>query len=118
MELTKMFSHPNAVNFTAEQMERMRAMYERDGKGSVEIGRVYGLAASSVVKRLRKMGVTIRKGGTRNRFSDEVCLRIAREKGEGYTIEFLAARYECSTRKICYVLARARKIAMSQQARQ
>ena len=118
MDFSRMFSHPNAVNFTGEQMQRMRAMYECEGKGSVEIGRIYGLAASSVVKRLRKMGVEIRKGGTRNRFSDEVCIGIAREKDDGYTIDFLAARYDCSPRKICYALAKGRQLTSQIQARQ
>lgn len=114
----QLFSHPNCVPYTDEQLARMRQMYEEDRKGTVEIGKIYGIDAKSVAKRLKRMGVIIRKGGSQRRFTDAVCEQIVKEKEEGYTIEFLAARYECSMRKICYALQWGRKIRTMKQARQ
>lgn len=113
-----LFKHPNHVPYTDEQLARMRSLYEDEQRGSVEIGKLYGIDSKSVIARLKRMGVIIRKGGSQRRFTDAVCEQIAQEKDEGFTIEFLAARHQCSMRKISYALQWGRKIRTMKQARQ
>jgi hypothetical protein len=114
----QLFTHPNHVPYTDEQLARMKHMYEIERKSSVVIGQIFGIDASCVTARLKKMGVIIRKGGSQRRFTDAVCEEIVNDKEEGYTIEYLAAKHNCSMRKICYALQWGRKIRTMKQARQ
>lgn len=115
---SEIFSHPNAIPFTDEQLDRMRSLYEKDLMSSVHIGAIFGIDSKSVLKRLKRMGVIVRKCRRQKRFTDDVCVAIAQQKSAGSRIIDLAEQYGCSERNICYALEWGRKVILMKQARQ
>ncbi|HDR3313295.1 MULTISPECIES: recombinase family protein [Bacillus] len=79
-------------NFSTEQLERMKVLYEV-GRNTIEIAKEFKVSTQSINRRLKELGVKMRKKGKLAYFSEQTLQSMWNDYSSGKTVYNIAKEY-------------------------